>query len=101
MPEGDRLVKFARAWCNWDKGVAVPFDMFSKYLEQAVRNIYVADERTQVNKLTPAGAFLPADESEFLDKVMDEAAVKLFAQRYAGGAYYKNLLAWTESASCV
>ena len=96
VPEGDRLVKFAHAWCNWDKSVGVPFDMFSKYLEHAVRNIYVADKRTQVNKLTPAGAFLPADQNEFLDKVMNEASVKLFAQKYAGGAYYNNFLAWSD-----
>ena len=61
MSDANRMaiVSFAHAWCNWDESVSVPFDMFSKYLEHAVRNVYVSDTRPQHEKLTAAGEFVP------------------------------------------
>ena len=94
-PEEELLKKFAEAWCYWDEDVGVPFDMFSKYLEQSVRKVYVGDERSQQHKLKTAGAYVP-DYAPFLKDVLDADAVKLFAEKYAGGAYHSKFLACYE-----
>ena len=99
-PPGENMRKtFARAWCNWEPEVGVPFDMFTKYLEQAVRNVYVADARPQEEKLTPTGAFVPADEVTFLQKVMAAASVRRFTAEYAGGTYEAKFLEWDKRAA--
>ena len=97
MSDANRMaiVSFAHAWCNWDESVSVPFDMFSKYLEHAVRNVYVSDTRPQHEKLTAAGEFVPKKQGVFLDKVLDAAAVKDFARNYAGGVYYTKFSEWS------
>ena len=91
---------FSAAWRNWEEQVCVPFDMLSKYAEQAVRDFYVDGVFPQVS--TSNGSvlvgvprlvqeFSSADNSQvqisFLRAVLNPAAVRAFANEYAGGAY--------------
>ncbi|CAE8645124.1 unnamed protein product [Polarella glacialis] len=87
---------FAAAWRNWDAQVGVPFDMLSKFAEQAVRDFYVDGDWP--HGAPPSGhglAGVPRLVQEnskvqdtFLRTVLDPAAVRAFVKEYAGGAYF-------------
>ena len=96
---------FAAAWQHWDPGVAVPFDMLSKYAEQAVRDFYVdggwltgcSQSRGRLRASGRALTFqeqMPATPAQaarareaFLQAVFNTKAVEAFAKEYAGGAH--------------
>lgn len=91
---------FAAAWRNWEAQVGVPFDMLSKFAEQAVRDFYVdgvCPQGATTNGHGLAGVPRLVQESSsvdnskvqdtFLRAVLDPAAVRAFVKEYAGGAY--------------
>ena len=92
---------FAAAWQHWDRAVAVPFDMLSKYAEEAVRDFYVdgswftgcSQSRGRVRASGRALTFqeqMPAEAAwareAFLQAVFNAKAVEAFVKEYAGGA---------------
>jgi hypothetical protein len=101
LPDWDGLRKgseweaFAAEWRNWEAEAGVPFDMLSKFAEQAVQDFYVAGVFPQGATTSGHGlAGVPrlVQESKtvqdaFLRAVLDAAAVRAFVREYAGGAY--------------
>ena len=78
--------------------MAVPFDMLSKYAEQAVRDFYVdgvgfISRRGSSGKIGRGGRLAQnyanesGGEDDFLRAVLDPSAVNSFIKEYAGGSH--------------
>ena len=93
---------FVAAWCHWEPEVAVPFDMLSKYAEQAVRDFYVEGAGAGLisrggssgkigrgGRLAQNYANESGVEDDFLRAVLDPSAVNRFIKEYAGGSLFK------------
>ena len=91
---------FAAAWRHWNEEVAVPFDMLSKYAEQAVRDFYIdgdlfRNSSRRVAQQAGGRALLLREQIQsdaaqvqeaFLAALLDANAVEAFAKEYAGGS---------------
>ena len=81
---------FVATWRSWGPDVDVPFDMLSKYMEQAVRDFYVKTCAPGVVTRGNSKALLSQDSAgkdKEMQAVLRPASVTAFFKEYAGGSY--------------